>query len=120
LNQWRSPGRNGTCGGTIISANHTKSSEIPILPRHLIERDFPDGVTIPPDETGATPCRTVADNNAEDGVTWPHSHVTPDRQRTRRICDRPTPVAVCRAAVRNKLPILGIAEVRVLDPYFYK
>jgi hypothetical protein len=81
------------------SANRTESLEIAILPRYLIERDFPDGLTIPPDETGATLCRTVADNNAEDGVTWLHSYVTPNRQRTFCIYDGPTPEAVRRAAV---------------------
>jgi hypothetical protein len=39
------------------SASRTESLEIAILPRRLIERDFPDGITISPDETGATLCR---------------------------------------------------------------
>lgn len=62
------------------------------------------------------PCRKVIDNNAEDGVTWVHSYVTPDRTRTFCIYDGPTPEAVRRAAARNKLPISQITEVRVLDP----
>ena len=51
------------------------------------------------------------DNNAEDGVTWVHSYVTPDRKRTFCIYDGPTPEAVRRAAARNKLPISRITEV---------
>ncbi len=89
------------------------------MPRYLIERDFPHGLIIPLDEVGATLCGKVVENNAEDGVTWVHSYVTPDRMRTFCIYDGPTPEAIRRAAARNKLPISQITEVRVLDPYFY-
>jgi Protein of unknown function (DUF4242) len=92
--------------------------EIAPMPRYLIERDFPDGLSIPQDEGGASLCRKVIDNNAENGVTWIHSYVTPGRKRTFCIYDGPTPEAV--PATPNKLPISQITEVRVLDPYFYK
>ena len=90
------------------------------MPRYLIERDFPEGLSIPADETGAGLCRTVVENNAEDGVTWVHSYVTPDRRRSFCIYDGPSPEAVRHAAARNKLPISKVTEVRVLDPYFYR
>jgi hypothetical protein len=90
------------------------------MSRFLIERDFPDGLNIPLDETGARLCRNVIDNNSEDAVTWLHSYVTPDRKRTFCLYDGPTPEAVRRAAIRSRLPITRIIEVRVLDPYFYK
>jgi hypothetical protein len=90
------------------------------MSRYLIERDFPDGLSIPQDESGAKLCRKVIENNAEDGVTWVHSYVTPDRKHTFCIYDGPTPEAVRHAASRNNLPISRITEVRVLDPYFYK
>jgi hypothetical protein len=90
------------------------------MSRYLIERDFPDGLSIPQDDSGARLCRKVIDNNAEDGVTWIHSYVTPDRKHTFCIYDAPTPEAVRHAAARNNLPISRITEVRVLDPYFYK
>jgi len=89
------------------------------MPRYLIERNFPDGLAIPTDEIGASLCGKVIENNAEDGVTWVHSYVTPDRRHTFCIYDGPTPEAIRRAATRNKLPISQITEVRVLDPYFY-
>lgn len=89
------------------------------MTRYLIEREFPDGLRIPQNEAGASQCRTVVENNAEDGVTWVHSYVTPDCKHTFCIYDGPTPEAVRRAAARNKLPISKIVEVRVLDPYFY-
>jgi Protein of unknown function (DUF4242) len=94
--------------------------EIEGMSRYLIERDFPDGLSIPQDDVGERLCRTVIDNNAEDGVTWVHSYVTPDRRRSFCVYDGPTPEAVRRAAARNKLPISKITEVRVLTPYFYK
>ena len=75
------------------------------MSRYLIEREFPEGLGISQDEGGASLCRQVIDNNAEDGVTWVHSYVTPDRKRTFCIYDGPTPEAVRRAAARNKLPI---------------
>jgi Protein of unknown function (DUF4242) len=90
------------------------------MPRYLIERDFPDGLSIPPDHNGAELCRQVIENNAQDGVTWVHSYVTPDHKRTFCIYDAPTPEAVRRAAARNKLPISQINEVLVLDPYFHQ
>jgi hypothetical protein len=89
------------------------------MPRYLIEREFPDGLRIPMDKSGAAICSQVVENNAEDGVTWVHTYVTPDRTRTFCIYDGPTPEAIRRAATRNKLPITQITEVRVLNPYFY-
>jgi Protein of unknown function (DUF4242) len=89
------------------------------MPRYLIEREFPDGLTIPQNPVGASAVREVINNNASDGVTWLHSYVIPDRTRTYCIYDGPSPEAVRRAATRNKQPITQITEVRVLDPYFY-
>jgi hypothetical protein len=89
------------------------------MPRYLVEREFPGRLDIPSDEAGAALVRTVIGNNAEDGCTWIHSYVTPDRKQTFCIYDGPTPEAVRRAAARNKLPITHITEVRVLNPYAY-
>jgi Protein of unknown function (DUF4242) len=89
------------------------------MPRYLIEREFPDGLTIPQNAAGASAVREVINNNGSDAVTWLHSYVTPDRTRTYCIYDGPSPEAVRRAATRNSLPITQITEVRVLNPYFY-
>ena len=89
------------------------------MPRYLIEREFPQGLSIPQNSVGAGACRDVVDNNAADGVTWLHSSVTPDRTKTFCSYDGPSPESVRRSASRNKLPISHIHEVRVLDPYFY-
>jgi hypothetical protein len=90
------------------------------MPRYLVERSFPDGLTLPATEAGAEACRTVVAVNGDDNVTWLHSYVTPDRKRTVCVYDAPTPEAIRRVAERNKLPVDRITEVRVLDPYFHR
>jgi hypothetical protein len=44
------------------------------------------------------------------------------RFHLRRLCvyDAPTPEAVRTVADRNGLPVDGISEVRILDPYFHR
>jgi hypothetical protein len=89
------------------------------MPRYLIERNFPEGLSISANEAGAGICRAVLENNAQDGVAWIESYVTPDGRHAFCIYDGPTPEAIRRAAARNKLPVSKISEVRVLSPYFY-
>jgi hypothetical protein len=89
------------------------------MPRYLVERTFPDGLQIPPGETGVAVVKKVVMANADGGVTWVHSYVTEDRTKTFCVYDAPSPEAVRRAAKRNGLPIERITSVRVLDPYFY-
>jgi hypothetical protein len=90
------------------------------MPRYLVERDFPAGLGIRPDSAGLDACREVVRLNAEDGVTWVHSYVTPDYLRTYCIYDAPTPEALRRVAARNRLPVSRILEVRDLSPYFHR
>ena len=89
------------------------------MPRYLVERDFPAGLPIAADATGARLCHEVIARNAEDGVTWLHTFVTTDRLRTYCIYDAPSPEAVRKVAAANNLPVDRIVAVRVLDPYFY-
>ena len=89
------------------------------MPRYLIERTFPDGLAIPMTAAGAEACAGVVAKNAEQGVTWIHSYVTPDKRKTFCIYDGPNAEAIRQAAGRNSLPVGEISEVRVLDPYFY-
>lgn len=89
------------------------------MPRYVVERTFLDGLKIPLDETGAEICQTIVSNNAQDLVTWVHSYVSEDKQKTYCIYDGPSPEAVRQAARRSSLPIDRITEVRILDPYFY-
>lgn len=89
------------------------------MPRYLVERTFPDALAIPTTEQGAGGCQDVVRRNADEGVTWVHSYVSPDRTHTFCIYDGPDPEAIRRAAERNGLPVDRMTEVRVLDPYFY-
>lgn len=88
------------------------------MPRYIVDRTYPDGLAITPDESGASACRTVVATNADQGVTWLHSYVTDDRRSTVCVYDAPSPEAIRTAAARNQLPVDRIREVRVLDPYF--
>jgi len=90
------------------------------MPRYLIERNFPESLSIPVNDQGAQVCLTIIGNNAQDGVTWVHSYVTYDRKKTFCIYDAASPEAIRRAAQRNNLPVDRIIEVSVLDPYFYR
>ena len=89
------------------------------MPRYLVERTFPGGLAIPTNPSGAKACLGVVDGNAPHGVTWIHSYVTEDREKTFCIYDGPAPEAIRDAATSNGLPVDSITEVRVLDPYFY-
>ncbi|WP_442579730.1 DUF4242 domain-containing protein [Mesorhizobium sp. ASY16-5R] len=89
------------------------------MPRYLVERTFPNGLAIPTNPDGAEACGGVVLRNAEGGVTWVHSYVSPDKRQTFCIYDAPSPEAIRSAAKRSDLPVDKITEVRVLDPYFY-
>ena len=89
------------------------------MPRYLIERSFPDGLSIPMNDDGRKAVAGVVANNAAHGVTWVHSYVTPDRKAPSASTTRPAPEAIRKVADRNGLPVGRITEVNVLDPYFY-
>ena len=90
------------------------------MPRYVIERTFPEGLTIPLTDEGERVCRTVDERNAEEGVNWLHSYVSDDRSRSFCVYDGPSPEAIRRAATLNGLPVDRITEIRVLNPYFYR
>jgi hypothetical protein len=90
------------------------------LPRYIVQRTFPDGLHIPRAGEGADICTGVVNRNAEQGVTWLHSYVSENKQRTFCVYDAPSPEAIRRAASRNELPVDEITRVRVLDPYFHQ
>ena len=92
-----------------------------VMHRYLVERSFPDGLSIPMDKVGTDMCLTVVSTNAEDNVTWIHSYVTLDKKKTFCIYDAPSPEAIRKSAKKNGFPpVDNIIEVSVLDPYFYK
>lgn len=89
------------------------------MPRYLIERNFPNGLTIPMNDEGRQAVARVIANNAERGVTWIHSYVVADRGKSFCIYDAPSPEAILACAQANGLPADRITPVNVLDPYFY-
>jgi hypothetical protein len=89
------------------------------MPRFIVERAFPGGLSLPMNGDGANACARIVAGNAEVGVTWVHSYVSAEKMKTYCIYDAPSPEAIRHAARRNGLPIERITEVSVLDPYFY-
>jgi hypothetical protein len=89
------------------------------MPRYMIERSFPDGLPLQPNAQGRQTAEKVVGVNAQQGVTWIHSYITPDKKRTFCVYDGPSPEDIRKVAERNGLPVDRITEVRVLDPYFH-
>lgn len=90
------------------------------MPRYLVERTFPEGLEVPMNDEGAQGVLGIVAQNAEFGVTWVHSYVTDDKNKTFCIYDGPDPESIRKAAGCTSLPIDRIIKVSVLDPYFYK
>jgi hypothetical protein len=90
------------------------------MPRYLVECTFPETLAIPINETGAAVCQRVVGINAEEGVIWLHSYVSPDHKKTFCLYEAPSPEAIRKVARKNQLPVDQITEVSVLDPYFYR
>lgn len=88
------------------------------MPRYLVERTFPQRAQLSADDEGAENCRKIVLNNSEESVTWIHSYVSSDRQKTFCLYDAPSPEAIRRAATRNRLPVDRITRVNLFDPSF--
>ena len=90
------------------------------MPRYMVERTFPDGLSVPQTTDGARACLSVVEANSREQVTWVTSYVSPDHKKTFCIYDGPSPEAIRAAAQVTQLPVDRITEVSVLDPYFYR
>ena len=90
------------------------------MPRYMVERTFPNGLSIPISDDGAKAVGQVVNTNAAEGVTWVHSYVSSDKRKTYCIYDGPSPEAIQRVAAANGLPVDKVVGVSVLDPYFYR
>jgi hypothetical protein len=90
------------------------------MPRYVVERIFPDGLGVVAGGEGTLLGLAVVERNADEGVTWVHSYVSEDRQKTFCIYDAPSPEAIRKTAARNRLPVDRITQVSVLDPYSYQ
>jgi hypothetical protein len=89
------------------------------MARYVVERTFPERLSIPPGAEGAKVCLAVVGRNADEGATWVQSYVSENKRTTYCIYDAPNPEAIGKTAARNELPVDRITQVRVLDPYFY-
>jgi hypothetical protein len=89
------------------------------MPRYVVERTFPEGLGIPDSGERAETFLMARERNADAGVTWLHSYVSSERNKTFCVYEGPSPEAIRKTAVRNDLPVDRITEVRVLDPHFY-
>jgi hypothetical protein len=109
-------------GGICLARNEPNPIKkgTTIVPRYLVERTFPEGLNVPMNDAGATAMGGVIARNAEKGVTWVQSFVSPDKGKSFCIYDAPSPEAIRSTAQKNSLPVDKITEVRVLDPYFYR
>jgi len=88
------------------------------MPRYMVERTFEGGLQVRSDAAGAEVCGAVVRRNTDEGVTWLHSYVSDDGNRTYCVYDGPSPEAIRKAAAVNALPVDRITEISVLDPYF--
>jgi hypothetical protein len=89
------------------------------VPRYIVERSLPERLRIPPGVEGVAACLAVVERNADRDVTWLHSYLSEDTQKTFCVYDAPSPEAIRKSAADNDLPVERITQVRVLDPYFY-
>lgn len=88
------------------------------MPRYLVERTFAECWEARADDAGVRSCGAVSGAHGRHGVTWLHSYLSADRQRSYCIVEGPSPEAVRLAARDSQLPVDRITEVRLLDPYF--
>ena len=89
------------------------------MPRYLVERTLPDGLSAPIGAEGAAACLTIVDRNTDYGVTWIHSYIANEGHTMYCVYDGPTPEAIRRSSTANALPVDRITQVRELDPYSY-
>ena len=115
----RAVGEHDQCPAALKSSVKQWKRELD-MPRYVVERTFPNGLSVPMNDAGADALGGAIMRNAEKGVTWVQSFVSPDKKQSFCIYDAPSPEAIRSTAQKNALPVDKITEVRVLDPYFYR
>jgi hypothetical protein len=75
------------------------------MARYVVERTFPEGLGLPISDEGEAAAQGIIGYNADVQVTWTHSYVNWDKQKTVYIYDGPTLEAIRQAAERNGLRI---------------
>jgi hypothetical protein len=87
------------------------------MPRYVIERQLPPGLTEADIDDAAR--RTVAVNSAMDGVRWIHSNLAVDRSKWFCEYEATSPEALREAARLAEIPCDTITEVREIHPDTY-
>lgn len=87
------------------------------MPRYLIERNLPSGLTEADIEDAAR--RIVAVNSTMDGVRWIRSNLAVDRSKFFDEYEATSPAALLQAARLAEVPCDMITEVREIHPDTY-
>lgn len=87
------------------------------MPRYVIERNLPEGLTEADIDAAAR--RAVAVNSTLDGVRWIHSNLAVDRSKFFCEYDAPSAEAVREAARLAEIPCDTVTEVREVHPDAY-
>jgi len=87
------------------------------MPRYVIERQLPPGLTEADIDDAAR--RTVAVNSAMEGVRWIHSNLAVDRSKWFCEYEATSPAALREAARLAEIPCDTITEVREIRPDTY-
>jgi hypothetical protein len=85
------------------------------MPRYLVERTFQADFNLPTPGVPEHERLLFIENNSIVGAVWIYSLVSPDNKKSYCIYDAPTPEALRQAAIRNRLPVDRITEVRLLE-----
>jgi hypothetical protein len=86
------------------------------MPRYLIERNLPQGITA--EEVGDAIRRAIAVNTTLSGIRWLHSNLAVDRSKFFCEYEAPSPGAVREAARLAGIPcdrVTEVVEVRADD-----
>ena len=87
------------------------------MPRYLVERTFPEGITLPGSGREQLNEVDLAVHNARWGVLWVHSFVAAAGSKSFCLVEAPTPGAIRQASLASGLPVDRITAVSMLDPY---
>lgn len=89
------------------------------MPRYIVERTFPDGLSLAPSEKGARAAAAVAKVNAREEVFWVHSYSTQDRKKSFCVYDGPDPERFGRWHKRTDSPWTGSRRSGFSTPTFF-
>ena len=84
------------------------------MPLYLIERSFAEQL-----ELSGEDVRVIEDINADEGVRWLFSFLTPDKRKTYCLYEAPNAEAIRIAARRANLPADVVIEVSEIRPEMF-